>query len=171
MVFSSNPLEDHMETNVKPIPDGYHTITPSIAVHDAAAALAFYQKAFGAEEVMRMGLPDGKVMHAEVRIGNSQIMIADENPQMGTKGPKAFGGSPVTFYVYVSDVEASFKRALAAGAKVSMPLEDMFWGDRAGQLQDPFGYSWMLAQRVKNLTPSEMKSAHEVFSASMAGKR
>jgi len=157
-----------MDKNVNPIPEGHHTVTPSIAVHDAAAALAFYAKAFGAEEIMRMPLPDGRIMHAEIRVGNSTIMLADEIPQMGTKGPKAYGGSPVTFYVYVSNVEAAFKRAVNAGAKELMPLVDMFWGDRAGQVEDPFGYRWMLAQRVKDLTPQEMKAAHEAFTAGMA---
>jgi len=159
-----------MDKNVKPIPDGHHTVTPSIAVHDAAAAIAFYAKAFGAEEIMRMPLPDGRIMHAEIRVGNSAIMIADEIPQMGTQGPKAYGGSPVSFYVYFADVEAAFSRAANAGAKVLMPLVDMFWGDRAGQLEDPFGYRWMLAQRVKDLTPQEMKTAHEAFTAGMAAQ-
>lgn len=159
-----------MDKNVNPIPEGHHTVTPSIAVHDAAAALAFYAKAFGAEEIMRMPLPDGRIMHAEIRVGSSAIMLADEIPQMGTKGPKAFGGSPVTFYVYVSNVEAAFKRAVNAGAKELMAITDMFWGDRAGQLEDPFGYRWMIAQRVKDLTPQEMKAAHEAFTAGMAAQ-
>jgi uncharacterized glyoxalase superfamily protein PhnB len=159
-----------MESEVKPVPDGSHTITANITVNDAKRALEFYQKAFGAEEVMRMPGPGGKVMHAEFRIGNSRVMIADEMPEMGNKGPSGYGGSPVSFYVYVNNVDAAWKRAVGAGAKALMPLENMFWGDRTGPLEDPFGYRWTLAQHVKDVTPSEMKAGHEAFTARMAAK-
>jgi uncharacterized glyoxalase superfamily protein PhnB len=156
-----------MEKSVKAIPDGYHTITPNITVPDAAAALAFYQKAFGAEELSRMPGPGGKIIHAELRIGDSRLMLADEMPEMGNKGPKAIGGSPLSFYVYVHNVDASWKRAVNAGAKVLMPLEDMFWGDRTGRLEDPFGYPWVLAQHIRDLTPAEIKSGQDAFMARM----
>lgn len=160
-----------MANTVKAIPDGSHTLTPNITVHDAASALDFYQKAFGAEEIMRMPGPGGKIMHAEVRIGDSQLMLADEMPEMGNKGPKSYGGTPVTFYVYVNDVDASWKRALGAGAKETLPLGDMFWGDRTGQVEDPFGHRWTLAQHVKDVSPDEMKAGHEAFTARMREKR
>lgn len=159
-----------MDKSVKAIPDGYHTITPNITVRDAEKALDFYQKAFGAEETVRMPGPGGKIMHAEFRIGNSRVMLCDEMPEMDTKGPKAYGGTPVSFFVYVNDVEASFKRAVTAGATVTMPLDDMFWGDRAGQLEDPFGHKWMLAQHTKDLTPDQIKSGQKAFEATMQGK-
>ena len=159
-----------MEQSVKAIPDGYHTITPNITVRDAANALEFYQKAFGAEEVMRMPGPGGKIMHAEIRIGDSRLMIADEMPEMGNKGPKALDGSPVSFYVYVNNVDAAWKRAVGAGAKELMPLENMFWGDRTGRLEDPYGHIWVLAQHVKDLSPAEMKAGQEAFAAKMREK-
>src|SRR5262245_39505913 len=157
--------------SVKAIPDGYHTITPNLVVRDAAAALSFYQKALGAEELLRMPGPGGKVMHAEVQIGNSKLMLADEMPEMGNKGPKTLGGSPCTFYVYVNNVDAAWKRAVDAGATVVMPLEDMFWGDRTGKLEDPYGHQWMLAQHIKDLTPAEMKAGQEAFEAKMKANR
>jgi len=156
-----------MEKTVKAIPDGYHTLTPNITVRDAASALTFYQKAFGAEEVMRMPGPGGKIMHAEVKIGDSRFMIADEFPEMGSKGPKAYGGSPVSFYVYVHNVDAAWKRAIDAGGKEIMPLDTMFWGDRTGRLEDPFGHAWVLAQHVKDVTPAEIKSGQDAFLAKM----
>ena len=159
-----------MEKSVKAIPDGYHTITPNITVSDAAGALSFYQKALGAEEIMRMPGPGGKIMHAEFRIGDSHVMIADEMPEMGNKGPRALGGSPTSFYVYVNNVDAAWKRALAAGAKEIGPLADMFWGDRTGRLEDPFGHAWVLAQHIKDVTPAEMKSGQEAFMAKMREK-
>src|SRR5882672_6563950 len=136
LLVSLSGVEDSMENTVKAIPDGSHTITPNITVRDAANALAFYQKAFGAEELMRMPGPGGKIMHAEVKIGDSRLMIADEMPEMGNKSPRAYGGSPVNFYVYVNNVDAAWKRAVGAGAKELMPPEDMFWGDRTGRLED-----------------------------------
>jgi uncharacterized glyoxalase superfamily protein PhnB len=157
--------------SVKAIPDGYHTITPNIVVKDAAAAMSFYQKAFGAEELARMPGPGGKIMHAEMKIGDSKIMLGDEMPEFGNKGPKTLGGSPVSFYVYVNNVDASWKRAVDAGAKVVMPLEDMFWGDRGGKLEDPFGHGWMLSQHTKDLSPAEIKAGQEAFEAKMKANR
>lgn len=160
-----------MEKTVKAIPDGYHTLTPNIVVKDAVAALSFYQKAFGAEELSRMPGPGGKIMHAEVKIGDSRLMLCDEMPEMGNKGPKSLGGTPVSFYVYVNNVDASWKRAVDAGAKVIMPVEDMFWGDRGGRLEDPFGHGWMLAQHTKDLTPAEIKAGQAEFEEKMKAKQ
>jgi uncharacterized glyoxalase superfamily protein PhnB len=152
-----------MAAKVKANPKGYHTITPNIVIRDAARAIDFYKKAFGAEETMRMPGPGGKVMHAELKIGDSIVMLADEMPEMGSKSPKAYGGSPVNFYVYLGNVDAAWKRAVDAGAKVVMPLADMFWGDRTGRLEDPFGHSWSLAEHVKDVTPEEIKKGQEAF--------
>src|SRR6185436_7573785 len=118
LLLSPQPVEDSMSQNVNAVPDGYNTITPNITVRDAAKAIDFYQKAFGAEEVMRMPGPGGKIMHAELRIGNSRFMLADEMPEMGNKGPASYGGTPTSFYVYVNNVDAAWKRAVGAGAKV-----------------------------------------------------
>lgn len=152
-----------MATQVKAIPKGYHTITPNLVIRDAAKAIDFYKKAFGAEVIAQMGGPGGKVLHAELKIGDSIIMLGDEIPEMNTKGPKSYGGSPVSFYVYVEKVDAAWKRAVDAGAKTVMPLTDMFWGDRTGRLEDPFGHLWSLAQHVKDVTPEEMKKGQEAF--------
>jgi PhnB protein len=152
-----------MTTKVQAIPKGYHTITPNLVIRDAAKAIDFYKKAFGAEETVRMPGPGGKVMHAELKIGDSIVMLGDEMPEMGSKSPKAYGGSPVSFYVYVEKVDAAWKRAVDAGAKTVKPLADMFWGDRTGWLEDPFGHLWSLAQHVKDITPEEMKKGQEAF--------
>jgi PhnB protein len=140
---------------VKPVPDGYHTVTPYLCVRGAAKALDFYARAFGAQEKVRMPGPDGKVMHAEILIGDSMVMLGDENPQ--AKSPEAFGGTPVSVMLYVPDVDAVFKKATAAGAKTVAPPTDMFWGDRYGRLIDPFGHSWGIATHVEDVTPEEMK--------------
>lgn len=160
-----------MAGKVKSIPDGYHTITPNIVVQEASRAIDFYKKAFGAEEIMRMPGPGGKIMHAELRIGDSRLMLCDEMPEMGSKSPKTLGGSPGGFYVYVENVDAAWKRALDAGAKPKMPLEDMFWGDRAGWVEDPFGHTWTLAQHVADLTPEEIQKGQQEFFARMQNKR
>ena len=152
-----------MATQVKAIPKGYHTITPNLVIRDAAKAIDFYKKAFGAEQIVSMPGPGGKVMHAELRIGDSVVMLADEMPEMGSRSPATFGGSPVSFYVYLDKVDAAWKRAVDAGAKVVRPLTDMFWGDRTGLLEDPFGHRWSLAQHVKDVTPEEMKKGQEAF--------
>ena len=141
---------------VNPIPDGFHTLTPHLTVRDAAAAIEFYKKAFGAVETVRHAGPDGKtIMHASLRIGDSPFMLNDEFPEMGGKGPQALGGTPVTIHLYSGDVDALFARAVAAGAKVTMPLADQFWGSRYGQLEDPFGHRWSLAQHIEDVTPEE----------------
>lgn len=152
----------------KPIPDGFHSITPHLVCRDAAKSMEFYTKAFGAEEVVRMPGPGGQgVMHAEMRIGNSLFMIADENPAMACKSPLTFGGSPVTIHLYVEDVDKAFERATKAGAKPVMPPMDMFWGDRYGQVSDPSGHVWSIATHTKDMTPAEMGKAAEAFFASM----
>ena len=133
---------------IQAIPEGYQTLTPSFVFKDARKAIEFYRKAFGAEERFVMPGPDGKgIMHAEVRIGSSIIMMGEENPQYPCKSAETMGGSPISFYVYVDNVDEAFRTAVAAGAEVVMPVEDMFWGDRMGTVRDPFGYSWSLADR------------------------
>jgi len=141
---------------IKPVPDGYHTATPYLVVNGAARALEFYKKAFGATESMRLPGPEGKVMHAEIKIGDSTIMLADEFPEMGAKGPQAFGGSPVSILLYVEDVDARFSRAVAAGATVQRPVQDQFYGDRSGTLVDPFGHTWSIATHKEDVSPEEM---------------
>lgn len=143
---------------VKPIPEGMHTITPHLVCAGAADAIGFYVKAFGAVELGRMPGPDGKLMHAQVKIGDSMLMLVDEMPQWGALGPKALKGSPVTLHLYVPDVDASFAQAVAAGATVTMPVTDMFWGDRYGQVQDPFGHNWSIATHKRDLTDAQIKA-------------
>jgi PhnB protein len=154
-----------MAKKVKAIPRGYHSVTPHLVIRDAAKAIPFYKKAFAAKEIMRMPGPGGSIMHAEIRVGDSTIMLADETSDMGSKSPAALGGSPVGFYVYVENLDATWKKAVAAGAKILMPLTDMFWGDRMGRLEDPFGHSWSLASHVKDVTPAEIKKAQKAFLA------
>lgn len=150
----------------KPIPDGYHTLTPLLVFKDARKAIDFYKKAFGASERHVMPGPNGKgVMHAEIKIGNSIVMMGEENPSRGSKSAETLGACPVAFYVYVENVEAAFKQAVAAGATSQMPPQDMFWGDRMGTVKDPFGYNWSFATHKKDLTPEEMaKGAEAVYS-------
>ena len=159
-----------MSKAVKAIPDGYHTLTPNMIVRDAAAAIAFYKKAFGAVENVRMPGPGGSIMHAELKLGDSVFMLSDEIPGTGTKSPTEYGSSPISFYVYVDNVDAAWKRALEAGAKPQMPLADMFWGDRVGALEDPFGHRWSLAQHLKDLTPDEIEKGQKAFLAQMPKK-
>jgi PhnB protein len=147
------------------IPKGYNTVTPSLFVAGAAKAIDFYKKALGAEELMRFPSPDGKIMHAEIKVGDSILMLADEMPDMGGRGPKSIGGTPVSFFVYGENVDAAWKRAVDAGAKELVPLADQFWGDRTGCLEDPFGHQWWLAQHLQDLTPEEIrKNAESYFS-------
>jgi len=160
-----------MARKVNAIPEGHHTITPSLIVRDAAKAIDFYKKAFGAEEIVRIAGPTGAIMHAELRIGDSPIMLADAVPGMGCKDPGGYGGSPVSFYVYVEDVDAAWKRATDAGAKPQHGLADMFWGDRLGRVEDPFGHQWTLSQHVKDPTPEEMKKGQAEFMAKMQKKK
>jgi uncharacterized glyoxalase superfamily protein PhnB len=157
-----------MAQAVKRVPDGYHRITPHLVVGGAAAAIEFYQKAFGARELRRMPGPDGKtVMHAELQIGDSRIFLNDEFPQMGVKSPLAYQGSPVTLHLYVEDADAQFRQAVAAGAQVAMPLADMFWGDRFGIVQDPFGHKWAIASHLEDLTDEEMHQRGQAAMAAM----
>ncbi len=150
--------------DVQPIPEGFHTVTPHLVVSDAAAAIEFYQKAFGAEEVNRMPGPEGKIMHAAIRIGDSPLMLNDEFPNMGTVGPKAIGGSAVTIHLYVKDADAVWDSATNAGAKVVVPMADMFWGDRYGVIEDPFGHRWSIATHTRDLTPEQvMEGAQKAF--------
>ncbi len=140
---------------VKPIPEGFHTVTPHLTVKDAAAAIEFYKKAFGAEEIARMPGPDGKIMYAELRIGNSPLMLNDEFPEMGSHGPKAGEGSAVTVHLYVNDCDAFFDRAVKAGAQAKLPPQDMFWGDRYAKVKDPSGHQWGLATHIEDIAPQE----------------
>ena len=143
-------------SNVKAIPDGYHTVTPYLAVRGAAKALDFYAKAFGAEERFRMPGPNGKVMHAEMKLGDSMIMLGDEAPERGAPAPPTLGGTPVGLLLYVHDVDARFERATRAGCTTQMPPTDMFWGDRMCKLSDPFGHSWSIATHREDVSPEEM---------------
>jgi uncharacterized glyoxalase superfamily protein PhnB len=161
-----------MAKSAKWIPEGHHTITPYLVVRDAAKAIEFYKRAFGAEEALRMPGPDGKtVMHAELRIGDAFIYLTGENPEWGKKSPQAYGGSPVSLHLYVADVDAAFKRAVAAGATVKMPVDDMFWGDRYGQVSDPFGFDWGIATVKETLTPQEVGKRAKEFFAKMAKQK
>ena len=156
-----------MARNTQAIPKGYHTVTPSLCVAGAAKALDFYKKALGAEELMRFPGPDGSIMHAEIQIGDSRIMLGDEMPDQGAKSPKSLGGTPVGFFIYQENVDAGWKRAIDAGAREVMPLIDQFWGDRAGCLEDPFGHRWWLAQHIRDMTPEELNKAAESFFSQM----
>ena len=151
---------------VKPIPDGFHTLTPHIVVKGAAKAMDFYKKAFGAEELGRHAMPDGSIMHALMRIGDSMLMLNDEFPQMGAKGPATIGGTPVTLHIYVQDADKSWQQAVSAGATVTMPLADQFWGDRYGIVTDPFGHHWSIATHKVDLSPDQMMAAAK---AAMSG--
>ena len=148
-----------MTDTVNPIPPGMHTITPHLVCRGAAAAIKFYKEAFGAVELTRLAGPDGKLMHAMLRIGDSALMLVDEFPEMHVRGPQALGGSAVTIHLSVPDADASFKRATAAGASARMPVTDMFWGARYGLVQDPFGHLWSIATQVRNLTPDQILEA------------
>ncbi|QKD83963.1 VOC family protein [Thermoleptolyngbya sichuanensis A183] len=143
---------------VKPIPDGYPAVTPYLIVHDAAGAIAFYEQAFGATELMRLADPSGKLAHAEIKIGNSPIMLSDEFPEMDHRSAQAIGGTPVSLMVYVEDVDSLFNRAIAAGATEIRPVENQFYGDRAGTLADPFGHVWTLATHVEDVSMEEVNA-------------
>ena len=141
----------------RPIPEGMHSLTPHLICAGAAAAIDFYKAAFGAVELTRLPGPSGKLMHGSVRIGDSVLMLVDEMPEYGACGPKLLKGSPVTIHLYVTDVDAAVAQAVAAGAKVTMPVTDMFWGDRYGQLEDPFGHRWSVATHTRDLTPAQIQ--------------
>ncbi|HUK25383.1 MAG TPA: VOC family protein [Terriglobales bacterium] len=153
---------------VKAIPEGYHTATPYLVVRNAAEAIEYYKKAFGAQEVMRMPTPDGKIGHAELKIGDSMVMLADENDRGTSKAPQTLGGTTAGIMLYVEDADATFHRAINAGGKVFMPLTDMFWGDRFGQLTDPFGQAWSVATHKEDVSPAEMEKRMKQFAAQMS---
>lgn len=149
---------------VAAIPKGYNSITPYLIVSNGAKAIEFYKKAFDAKEVKRMAQPDGKICHAELKFGDTKIMLGDEYPEMDSRAPESYGGSPVGIYLYIKDVDAVVKRAVKAGAKLKKPVENQFWGDRSGALVDPFGHTWCVATHIEDVTPAQMrKRAAEVF--------
>jgi PhnB protein len=152
----------------KPIPDGYRTATPYLIVKGAAEAIEFYKRAFGATELMRMADPKGRVGHAEIRIGDSVIMLADEYPEMGHRGPRSLGGSSVSILLYLEDVDTVFERALKAGARAQRPVQNQFYGDRSGTLEDPFGHVWTIATHVEDVPEEELKRRAEAVMKSSA---
>jgi len=152
-------------SKVGPVPQGMRTVTPHLICAGAAAAIEFYKKAFNAVEEVRMPGPGGKLMHAQIRIGDSALFLVDESPQRGVFGPQASKGSPVWIHLYVEDVDAFVKRAVAAGAEITMPPADMFWGDRYSQIRDPFGHQWGVATHLRDVSPDEMRQAMQQMSA------
>jgi uncharacterized glyoxalase superfamily protein PhnB len=156
----------------KPIPDGYHTVTPALTVKNGAEAIEFYKRALGAKELMRIPGPDGRLMHAEIEVDGSKVMLADESPEMGCRAPSSVGAVSSSLYVYVQDVDKAFRRAVEAGAKALMPPADMFWGDRFGQVEDPSGHRWGLATHKEDPSPEEMARRQKEFFAQMGqGKK
>jgi PhnB protein len=153
---------------VKPIPQGYHVVTPYLAVDDAAQAIEYYKKAFGAKERGRMEAPDGKIAHAELEIGDSLVMLSDPFPQFATKPPKELGGTSASVFMYVEDVDATVKQAVDAGATVTTEVSDQFWGDRFGTITDPFGQVWSIATHVEDVPPEEMAERSKAAMAAMA---
>ncbi len=156
-----------MPEQVKAVPPGFHTLTPHLVVRNAEQALEFYKNAFGAEVLHVAHMPDGKVMHASLRIGDSMLMLNDEFPDYGTLSPLSTGGSAVTIHIYTENVDAAFNRALSAGAQVKMPLADQFWGDRYGVVADPFGHKWSLGAHIKDMSPEEMQREQDRAMAAM----
>jgi PhnB protein len=146
-----------MAARVNPVPDGYSAVTPYLIVGGAAGALEFYRRAFGAVETYRLEQPDGRIGHAEMRLGGSVIMLADEHPEMGARGPRSFGGSPVSLMLYVDDVDAVVARAVELGAQINRPIEDRFYGDRSGGIEDPYGHVWFVATHVEDVPPDELE--------------
>ena len=153
----------------KPIPEGYHSVTPYLIIKGATEAIDFYKKAFGATELFRMPAPEGKIGHAEIKIGDSPIMLADEFPEMGYKSPQTLGGSPVSLMIYVADVDTLFKQAIAAGGKEQRPVKDQFYGDRSGTLEDPFGHVWHVATHKEDVSPEEMVRRMKTYTAASGG--
>lgn len=153
---------------VKPIPEGYHTLTPYLTVDDGAKAIEFYKQAFGAKERVNMPSPDGKVAHAELEIGDSLVMLSDPMPGSPSKTPRELGGTPGGVFMYVEDVDAVVQKAVDAGATVTMPIEDMFWGDRFGSITDPFGHSWSIATHTEDLSPEEIEARGQEAMSAMA---
>ena len=157
---------------MKSIPEGYHTVTPTFTFKDSRKAIEFYKKALGAVETFVMPGPGGRgVMHASIKIGNSNIMMADESREMPCRSAETLGGSPISFYLYVENADLSFKKAVSAGASATQPLQDSFWGDRIGTVKDPFGYSWTFATHTKDLTPEQIKKGAEEAMSHQAGKK
>lgn len=156
---------------VSKIPPGFHTVTPSLIVRNGAQAIDFYKKALGAEEIMRMEGPDGKIGHAEIKIGDSIVFITDESQAMGTKSPQTLGGTASNLYLYIEDVDSAFKRAVDAGGKATMPVTDMFWGDRFGQFVDPYGHTWGLSTHVEDVSEEETERRAADFYAQMAQRK
>lgn len=154
---------------IKPIPEGYHTLTAYLVVKGAADALEFYGKAFAATELSRLNTPDGKIAHAEFKIGDSTFMLADENPQCNDVSPETLGGSPVKLHLFVNDVDATFNHAVKAGAQETMPPANQFWGDRMGAVTDPFGHHWLIATHIEDVDPSEMPDRMAAFFAAQSG--
>lgn len=154
-----------MSKPIQAVPPQMHSITPHLVCDGAAAAIDFYQRAFGATDAVRLPGPDGRIMHAQVRIGDSAVMLVDENRACGMLGPKSIGGSPVTIHLYVDNVDATYQRAVAAGAKATMPPADMFWGDRYGVLEDPFGHHWSIATHQRDVSEHEMQQAMREMAA------
>jgi PhnB protein len=152
----------------KPIPEGYHTVTPYLAVDGAADAIEYYKKAFGAEEIVRMDGPDGLIGHAEIKIGDSLVMLSDPFPQSTVKSPKSIGGTSASVFLYVEDVDAVVKQAVDAGAKIEMEPQDQFWGDRFGTIIDPFGHIWNVATHIEDLTPEEIAERGKAAMADMS---
>ncbi|HXN49623.1 MAG TPA: VOC family protein [Bryobacteraceae bacterium] len=157
-----------MSQTVKPIPEGYHSLTASIVVNDAARAIDFYKRAFNAVEMGRFSSPDGKVAHAELKFGDSKLMLSDEFSFGPTRSPATLGGTTTTFYIYTEDVDSLFDQAVKAGATVKFPLKDQFWGDRTGHLTDPFGHVWALAMHKEDVSPEEMQRRGAIEMARMA---
>jgi len=157
-----------MPSKIQPIPKGYHSITPYLVVNDAKRAIEFYQHAFGAQEIVKMDGPNGKIMHAELKIGDSMLMLADENPASGSTSPKTLRGTAAGIMLYVDNVDNVFKQAVSAGAKADQQPSDMFWGDRYGKLTDPFGHSWSVATHIEDVPPQEMAKRAKEAMAKMA---
>ena len=156
-----------MPTQAKPIPQGFRSVTPYLTLNDCARALDFYKRAFGAQEVMRMDGPGGKIGHAEIKIGDSIIMLSDEMPGSGSRSPQSLGGTTAGVFLYVENADAIFQRAISAGAQVESQLADMFWGDRFGRLKDPFGHSWSVATHKEDVAPAEMQKRMQEAMAKM----
>jgi PhnB protein len=155
-----------MPSHAKPIPNGFHSLTPYLCVSDAARAIEFYGKAFGATLMMRLADASGRVGHAELQVGDSVIMLADEHPEYGVRSPRAFGGSPVSLHLYVEDVDAVVARAVAAGAKVVHPVADKFYGDRSGRVEDPFGHLWDIGTHKEDVSPAEVERRYATMTKS-----
>ena len=153
------------------VPAGLSTVTPHLVIRDAAQAIEFYKKAFGAKESVRMDGPDGKIMHAEIKIGDSRLFLGEEMPDWGSKSPLMLGGTGTTIHLYVDNADAVFNQAVAAGAQIKMPLADQFWGDRYGKLLDPYGHEWSVATHLEDVSPAEMRKRQEVAMAQMAAQQ